>query len=283
MAELNRDALLEKYSRNVDSALSTLDEEVIFVFHYVDSEFYSKATFSNLKFSLRVYTAGGTKAAVRPSTLFTVTPPSEDHFEALKFLNSCRSRPWPPYPRPSKPSEKDVLVELACQIFLPLGREVVLEKRYYGLLRDKPIPGVSAADLGMGSLETWHGTPDARVRGAHVVFREGTDEYSEARECPSENESDGGTTTVETKLMSKDANLHQAIGTCVVSSFTEKALHSNIKALVPTLLIDQCQYRVCLFDSSTDILLISNPKSLTTKGGLSRSGMTLLWMSLNHR
>ena len=45
MAELNRDALLEKYSRNVDSALRTLDEEVIFVFHYVDSDFYSKATF----------------------------------------------------------------------------------------------------------------------------------------------------------------------------------------------------------------------------------------------
>ena len=78
LAELNRDALLEKYSRTVDSALRTLDEEVIFVFHYVDSDFYSKATFSNLKFSLRVYTAGGTKAAVRPSTLFTVTPPSED-------------------------------------------------------------------------------------------------------------------------------------------------------------------------------------------------------------
>ena len=94
MAELNREALLEKYSRKVDSALSTLDEEVSFVFHYVASDFYSKATFSNLKCSLRVYTAGGTKAAVRPSTLFTGTPPSEDHFEALKFLNSCRSRPW---------------------------------------------------------------------------------------------------------------------------------------------------------------------------------------------
>ena len=238
MAELNREALLEKFSRNVDYALSTLDDEVLFVFHYVDSDFYSKATFSNLTFSLRVYTAGGTKAAVRPSTLFTFTPPSEDHFEALKFLNSCRSRPWPPYPWPSKPSEKDVMLALASDIFLPLGRDVVLEKRYNGLLLDKPIPGVSAADLGMGSVNTWHGTPDARVRGAHVVFREGTDEYYEARECPSENESDGGTTTVETKVKNKEANLHQAIGTCVVSSFTEKALHPNIKALVPTILID---------------------------------------------
>ena len=279
MAELNR---VEKYSRNVVYALGRLDEEVIFVFHYVDSDFFSKATFSNLKFTLCAFTAGAAKAAVRPTALFTFTP-SEDHFEALKFLNSCRSWPWPPYPWPSKPSEKDVMLALASDIFLPLCRDVVLEKRYNGLLLDKPIPGVSAADLGMGSVNTWHGTPDARVRGAQVVFREGTDEYYEARECSSENESDGGTTTVETKTMSKDAHLHQAIGTCVVSSFTEKALHPNSKALVPTILIDQGHFRVCLFDSSTDILLISNPKSLTTKGGLSQSGMTLLWLSLNHR
>lgn len=281
MAELK----LEKFSRNYGYTLSRLDDDVVFVFHYVKSDFYSKATFSNLKFDLCAYTAaGGTKAAVLPSTLFTVTP-SEDHFEVLKFLKSCRSRPWPPCTWPSKPSERDVMLGLASDIFRPLCREVVLERRFNRLLWDKPIPGVSAAHLGMGSLDTWHGTPDARVRGAPVVIREGTDEYEyhEARESSSEKESDGATTTVETKVHSNDTNLHQAIGTCVVSSFTEKALHPNSKALVPTILIDQYQYRVCLFDSSTDILLISNSKCLTTKGGLSQSGMMLLWMSLNHR
>ena len=78
--------------------------------------------------------------------------------------------------------------------------------------------------------------------------------------CPS-------TTTVEAKVMTKDANLHQAVGTCVVSSFTETSLHPDLKALVPTILIDEKQFRVCLYDSEKDILLISKSKCLATKGG----------------
>ena len=70
---------------------------------------------------------------------------------------------------------------------------------------------------------------------------------------------------------------------CVVASFTETSLHSEQQGLVPTLLIDDKQFRVCLYDSEKDVLLLSDPKPLATKGGLSRSAMTLLWLVFNHR
>ena len=120
------------------------------------------------------------------------------------------------------------------------------------------------------------------MRGAEVVYRRETDETYEVSQAPSDDESDAAT-TVEAKVMTKDANLHQAVGTCVVSSFTKKSLHPGLKALVPTIFIDEKQFRVCLYDSEKDILLISKSKCLATNGGLSRSGMALLWLTLNHR
>ena len=67
-------------------------------------------------------------------------------------------------------------------------------------------------NIGMGTVHTWHGTPDARVRGAEVVYRRETDETYEVSQAPSDDESDAasdGATTVEAKVMTKDANLHQ--------------------------------------------------------------------------
>ena len=82
-------------------------------------------------------------------------------------------------------------------------------------------------------------------------------------------------------MLSTEANL--PVGTCVVASFTAKARHPEQKALVPTVLIDEKQLRVCLYDCEKDILLISTRKPLATKGELSRSGMALLWLVINHR
>ena len=131
-----------------------------------------------------------------------------------------------------------------------------------------------------------HG-PDVRVRGSEVVYRTETDELYEIdeglREDESTAQSAGATTTIEGKVLAKEVNLHQAIGTCVVSSFTEKSLHPEQQACVPTILIDEKQFRVCFYDSEMDVLLLSESKSLATRGGLSRSGMALLWVVTNHR
>ena len=178
------------------------------------------------------------------------------------------------------------MVTLCREIFVPLCREVLLESRY--TTRISQIPKLQVGDLGLGSVDTWHGTPDARLRGMEVVWRKDSEEISAlVEEIVSDNEgsvqSDGTSTAVEGKVLSKEANLPQAVGTCVVASFTAKTRHPEHKALVPTVLIDEKQFRVCLYDCDKDVLLISTSKLLATKGELSRSGMALLWLVINHR
>ena len=154
--------------------------------------------------------------------------------------------------------------------------------------RISQIPELQVGDLGLGSVDTWHGTPDARLRGMEVVWRKDSEEISApVEEVVSDDEgsvqNDGTSTAVEGKVLSKEANLPQAVGTCVVASFTAKERHPEHKALVPTVLIDEKQFRVCLYDCDKDVLLISTSKLLATKGALSRSGMALLWLVINHR
>ena len=78
----------------------------------------------------------------------------------------------------------------------------------YGKALQKQIgPGLETRHIGMGTLNTWYGSPDARVRGTEVVFRRETDETYEVSQAPSDNESDasdGVTSCIETKIMAKD-------------------------------------------------------------------------------
>ena len=63
----------------------------------------------------------------------------------------------------------------------------------------------------MGTVHTWHGCPDAQVRGAKVVYRRETDEYYEVIQDSSdyESESDAASTTpLEAKVYAKESNLH---------------------------------------------------------------------------
>ena len=169
---------------------------------------------------------------------------------------------------------------------MPLCREVLLERRYTTQISQ--IPELQVGDLGLGSVDTWHGTPEARLRGVEVVWRKDSEETSApVEEVVSDDkgsvQGDGTRTAVEEKVLSKEANLPQAVGTCVVASFTTKAHHPEHKVLVPTVLINEKQFRICLYDCDKDVLLISTSKLLATKGALSRSGMALLWVVINHR
>ena len=280
----------QKYERSLRYALETLNDEIHFVLHYVSSKFFSKCSLSALKFKLAAYTdaVSQNQLTVTVNDLFKVEAKPEN-FEALKFIHQSRRHLWPPFKSThttysiSKQSEKDVMLSISSEILVPLCREVILEKRYRDVLKGQ-VSVLTFGEIGMGSVHTWHGTPDVRVRGAEVVYRKETEEKYEVNEVLSDDESgDGATTTREEKVMARDANLHQAIGTCIVSSFIEKSLHPDQQALVPTILIDETQFRVCLYDSEKDVLLISESKCLATKGGLSRSGMALLWVVTNHR
>ena len=91
----------------------------------------------------------------------------------------------------SKLTEKGVLLDIASTILLPLCSEVVLEKRYKAELAKMPRPPeLSCADIGLGSVDTWHGTPDLRVRGVEFLNRKVTEEAADSVESGEEMESE---------------------------------------------------------------------------------------------
>ena len=110
---------------------------------------------------------------------------------------------------------------------IELSSEVLLEKRYRTVLARQRTP-VQAGDIGLGSVHTWHGTPDARVRETDVVWLRASEDKIAVEDVVSEEEgSDGATTEVEGKVLATEANLVQAIATCVIASFTAKSRHRN--------------------------------------------------------
>jgi hypothetical protein len=276
------------HQRSLYIAIEQIITEIAFVPHKVTSNFSSLSSFSalDLRLAAHVDDAHRGQVGIRVKDPFTVEAVDAGTSE-LEFIANSRKKIWPPFdPFNTKRMETDIMVTLCREIFVPLCREVLLESRYR--TRISRIPKLQFGDLGLGSVDTWHGTPEARLRGMEVVWRKDSGEISAlVEEIVSDNEgsvqSDGTSTAVEGKVLSKEANLPQAVGTCVVASFTAKTRHPEHKALVPTLLIDEKQFRVCLYDCDKDVLLISTSKLLATRGELSRSGMALLWLVINHR
>ena len=260
-------------------------KQVRFFFNYVSTAFDHTASFSAVTFRVKPYgDSAEVRLSVKLSQLFAPNNPEQQHFEHLKFINDCQDHHiWPPNPNSFK-YEKDVMIEICTEVLKPLCRaeELILEAKYESVLSTAKtdVTGLKAADIGLGSMKTWHGTPDARVRGSHLVFQEV--ENGESEESDAEL-SDGATTTVEAKRRFSQSNLPQVIATCVVSSFTENGLHPDLPAIIPTILIDAHQFQVCLYDCQTDVLLISEPVELATSGHLSRRGMFVLWLVINHR
>ena len=138
-----------------------------------------------------------------------------------------------------------MVLELALRILVPLSRknEVVLEQKYCNVPR---LDGLRSAYLGMGSLQTWHGTPDVRVRGAEVVLccAEASKEEDVYAPASTEDPYDGSATNVEGKIVLHARHLPQLVTTCVVAAFTEKNCCPSLPGVVPTILLDHKQF-VC--------------------------------------
>ena len=218
--------------------------------------------------------------------LFKVEAVDPAFTSALKFIVNGRNHFWPPPSSSTKHSEKEAMLSLCSDIFLSLSSEVILENTYKIFLEKKRGPVLlQTGHIGMGTIHTWHGTPDARVRETDLVWLNASEDPEDQFLVTegSDDESDGTATEVEGKLVAEEANLMQAIGTCVVSSFTAKSHHPNKLAMVPTILIDHNQFLVILYHCEKDMLMISDRKLLATNGHLSKSGLALLWLAINHR
>ena len=176
---------LQKYEGRLAGYVHSQLQEVLFGFYRVEGGFGVRSAFSKVDLSLAAYCVGSYRPGIRASDLFKVEVKPE-YLEPLKFILNSRSHPWPTFVHNHKRTEEDVMVSIAINILVKLCTEVTMEKRYSTPLRE---PLLSFSDLGLGSPETWHGTPDARVRGTQVVHRMKSDIEDAAGEDSSDNES----------------------------------------------------------------------------------------------
>lgn len=183
-------------------------------------------------------------------------------------------------------SEKEVVINVAKKILIPLFGKVIFEHSY-----SSHIDGVEGADtdyLGFGSSDTWHGEPDLRVCGCDFVC---TSEHLDG-----ESDEDGDveeaqyrvtpTVNVEGKRkFNSRRDMSQLVTTSVVSAFVENNIHPGSKhTLVPTILLNQAAFKVCMFDSKNDVLLVSQKWKFTNESGrVWPSAALLLWITVNYK
>ena len=185
-------------------------------------------------------------------------------------------------------TEKIIVVNLIKHLLVPLFGHVDLEKGYGSLVEQVGMLGadVTITDLGVGGVNTWHGSTEVRVNGCPAIVT-----LEDLGDCYEEN-SDGETDDVdfpeqsvsfEGKIRVSNRHIGQLVATCVVNSFTEANVNPGLNPVIPTILFNRSSYRICLYNCNNDVLLLSEPKNLTTSGGLSRTGALLLWLTVNHR
>ena len=281
-------------------------EDIPFRFYKVTHDFNPTSAFSRVELCMAPYKTSNKRACIviRAKSLFNLDrlEITEENKDVIEFIKNCKQIAWPPY-RSGHITERIALMQISQKIFVPLCQpgQVILDKTYTSYLKTlgPASEGLKALPIGCGSIDTWHGSPDARVRGTEIICDYATGEEDEnsdldangtttkvEKDCNLDSDSSDGTTiTVEAKIKYRRNNLQQVVATCVISSFTEHALHSTLPSIVPTVLIDLSGFIVCFYDCTEDLLLVSKPIQLqsSNKGRLSRSAVLLLWLTFNHR
>jgi len=228
-------------------------EDIPFYLYEVTQTFNPASTFSNVDIHMAPYKSGveGAYPVVRTRGLFNLDrlEKTTENGDAIEFIRNCKQKPWPPWSVQPQ-TERASLMEISRRLFVPLCKAncVTLEKTYHSSLTPDDEELIKSQALGMGSLKTWHGSPDARLRGTEVVYNSVTggetdtevEENSQEEQNYDSDSSSGMTTTVEAKK-----NLSQLVTTCVVSSIIENKLHRNLPSAVPSILIDPTGFRVC--------------------------------------
>ena len=93
---------------------------------------------------------------------------------------------------------------------------------------------------------------------------------------------------VEGKLTDQQFNTNQLIATCVISTFIEWNLHSNLTSMSPVIMLGPSTLQICLYDCVQDVLLLSNKVEwvMCNEDGnphIIHAGLALLWMTIHHR
>ena len=140
--------------------------------------------------------------------------------------------------------------------------------------------------MGIGSKETLHGYPDARVRAEQSDIHLITPSVS-GDSNPGSPSSIGDSVVVEGKRFSSLFNTDQLIATNVVISFTEHNRHPDFNPLVPAIMICVPTAQICFYDCTKDILLLSNTfdwlRCEDGKRYVDKAAILLLWITVHHR
>jgi hypothetical protein len=183
--------------------------------------------------------------------------------------------------------EKTTFPIIMNRLIIPLSHSVAVEKKYRKIVKGENM--LSYSFLGIGTSETLHGSPDARVRGFTM---EDLDVISIPHDT-SGSESDGGTIAVDSKKQLTyrstgtihPGHLSQLVATNITASFTEHNLHPDLNSLIPTMMINTETVIVSLYDSVKDIWMISDPILLHDKQQhvFTKSTILFIWLFVNHR
>jgi len=276
----------EERAYSLDDLVTNV-KDVSFYFYQVTENFNPTSSFSRIELNMAPFKSiDGAHIGIKAEELYklnqiTITGENRD---AIHFISTCKDIPWPPV---TPTSEHAAFIEISRKIFAPItgNNEVILDRTYRSYLKDLGTnSGLTSDSIGCGSSDTWHGSPDARVRGTEVIGHDfiDADDGSDKDEEISDTRNDISTGT--TKLRSQTKHLQQLVATCVVYSFIENNLHKQLPSIVPCILIDPNGFSICFYDCIDDILLISQIVQLqSTTNSLSSSAVLLLWLTINHR
>ena len=201
----------------------------------------------------------------------------EKYLDTLEVVVSSRKKPWPPTDKHGKLidfstfTEQEVFLEVCTSILCPISTTVKLERNYANALETLPDRNLLCGNTGRRDSLVWHGFPDALVNCTLTICSRNKETDSEFEYHPEFEASDSdddetvSVTTVEAKRKRTDPVTIQFIAQCVVNSFIDKNTTGE-RRLQPAVLINAFNYRICFYDCTRDILLLSSKKNLSTKG-----------------
>ena len=172
-------------------------------------------------------------------------------------------------------NETQLVAHVVSELIVPLFGNATLEKRKESL--SYAIKGANAKHIGMGNSKTWHGTPDFRINDDLCVV---------AAAKPSlpcdENETESeSVVNFDGKSAIVRAHFDQLAATAVINSFVQFNVFG--RHISPTILIDDHNFHVCMYDCKEDILLISDAfcYNSKTRSRFLVNGMSDLWTIVN--
>ena len=184
-------------------------------------------------------------------------------------------------------SESRQFISVLDTIVVPLCQEVLVTQSggYNQVLpckqKDEGVSEkIKLSPIGIGSLRTWHGFPDAMCRGTPVMNMTHRDDE--------ESSSAGDVTSLDAKRNSSAMKMDQVIGHAVVMSFTMHNRHPAKNPLYPALLLSGCggTLGISLYDCKRDVLLHTGEFISwidVDDECFKEVGVVVLWATLHHR